>query len=99
MAKEILQLARGDLACYAMALWPRFELAAHHRLTVEQLEAVERGDFRRLMMSCRPVTGKAYSEPRFLPLGTWDVTLTGRSLPPAMARNWPTTSDVRCGTW
>jgi hypothetical protein len=59
MAKEILQLARGDLACYAMALWPRFELAAHHRLTVDRLEAVERGDFRRLMMFMPPRHGKS----------------------------------------
>ena len=59
MAKEILQLARGDLACYAMALWPRFELAAHHRLIVDRLEAVERGDIRRLMIFMPPRHGKS----------------------------------------
>ena len=48
---EILQLARADLACYAVAQWPGFELAAHHRLLVEMLEAVERGEIRRLLVA------------------------------------------------
>ncbi len=42
-ADEILKLAREDLACYAHAVWPEFELARHHRLLVEKLESVERG--------------------------------------------------------
>jgi len=56
---EILLLARVDLACYAAALWPPFELAAHHRLIVDKLEAVERGDVRRLMIFMPPRHGKS----------------------------------------
>ena len=56
---EVLKLARRDLACYAIALWPRFELAAHHRLIVDRLEAVERGDIRRLMIFLPPRHGKS----------------------------------------
>src|SRR5207245_4711844 len=54
---EILQLARADLACYAVAQWPGFELAAHHRLLVEMLEAVERGEIRRLLVAMPPRHG------------------------------------------
>ena len=43
---EILRLVRDDLACYAIAMWPGFELAAHHRVIVDRLEAVERGEIR-----------------------------------------------------
>ena len=56
---EILQLARADLACYAVAQWPGFELAAHHRLLVEMLEAVERGEIRRLLVAMPPRHGKS----------------------------------------
>ena len=55
----ILTLAREDLACYAMALSPKFELAAHHRLIVEHLEALERGEIRRLMIFMPPRHGKS----------------------------------------
>ena len=44
---EILQLARADLACYAVAQWPGFELAAHHRLLVK-LEDAGFGDLENL---------------------------------------------------
>jgi len=59
MNDEVLMLARVDLACYATALWPSFELAAHHRLIVDKLEAVERGDIRRLMIFMPPRHGKS----------------------------------------
>jgi len=52
-------LARVDLACYAAALWPPFELASHHRLIADLLEAVERGDIRRLMIFMPPRHGKS----------------------------------------
>jgi len=56
---DILALARNDLACYAIALWPSFELAAHHRIIVEKLEAVERGEISRLTISMPPRHGKS----------------------------------------
>ena len=52
-------LAADDLACYATAIWPGFQLAAHHEIIVGKLEAVERGDIRRLMMFLPPRHGKS----------------------------------------
>jgi predicted phage terminase large subunit-like protein len=54
-----LALARADLAAYAAAVWPPFELAAHHKLIVESLEAVERGTLDRLMVFVPPRFGKS----------------------------------------
>jgi len=56
---EILLLPRMDLACYAAAMWPPFQLAAHHCLIVNALEAVERGEIRRLMIFMPPRHGKS----------------------------------------
>ena len=64
---EILQLARADLACYAVAQWPGFELAAHHRLLVEMLEAVERGQVRRLLVAMPPRHGKSLITTQLFP--------------------------------
>ena len=57
---EVLQLARADLACYAMAQWPEFEFAPHHRLIVDMLEAVERREIQRSMMFLPPRHGKSF---------------------------------------
>jgi predicted phage terminase large subunit-like protein len=56
---EVLRLARLDLACYAIAVWPKFELAMHHLLMADLLEAVERGDLLRLMLFLPPRHGKS----------------------------------------
>ena len=64
---ELLTLARKDLACYAMAIWPKFQLAAHHRLIANHLEAVERGDIRRLMISMPPRHGKSLLTTQIFP--------------------------------
>ena len=58
--QQILALARGDLACYATALWPPFSLAPHHNLTISKLEAVERGEIKRLMIFMPPRHGKSF---------------------------------------
>jgi hypothetical protein len=42
--QELLALARGDLACYAVALWPQFSRAAYHELIISELQAVDRGN-------------------------------------------------------
>lgn len=54
-----LALARADLAAYATAMWPPFELARHHRLVVEELERIERGEIDRLMVFMPPRHGKS----------------------------------------
>ncbi len=38
-SRDLLALAREDLACYALAVYPNFELAAHHRLIVDKLSS------------------------------------------------------------
>jgi predicted phage terminase large subunit-like protein len=58
-SQQILALARGDLACYATALWPQFSLAPHHNLIISKLEAVERGEIPRLMVFLPPRHGKS----------------------------------------
>ena len=56
---EHLALAHEDLACYAVALSPQFQLARHHELIVSRLEAIERGEISRLMISMPPRHGKS----------------------------------------
>jgi len=56
---DALALARADLAAYASAIWPPFELARHHRLIIEELERVERGETDRLMIAMPPRHGKS----------------------------------------
>ncbi len=70
-ATDVLALARGDLACYAIAHRAGFELAAHHRLMVEKLEAVERGEIRRLMISMPPRHGKSLLASQIFPSWYW----------------------------
>jgi predicted phage terminase large subunit-like protein len=40
-------------------MWPPFEVAAHHRLIMDKLEAVERGELRRLTIFMPPRHGKS----------------------------------------
>jgi predicted phage terminase large subunit-like protein len=58
-AARAILLARSDLAVYCSLAWPRFEMAQHHRLVIEKLEAVERGDIERLMIFMPPRHGKS----------------------------------------
>lgn len=49
-----------NLADYVHASFPgRYDLAAHHRLIIERLEAVERGECKRLMIFMPPRRGKS----------------------------------------
>jgi predicted phage terminase large subunit-like protein len=57
--QQLLDLARGDLGCYAAALWPQFLLAPHINLIISKLEAVERGEITRLMIFMPPRHGKS----------------------------------------
>lgn len=56
---QLLGLAREDLACYAAAQYPFFDMARHHELIVDRLEAVERGELKRLMIFLPPRHGKS----------------------------------------
>jgi hypothetical protein len=57
---QLLALAHEDLACYSIAQWPQFERAPHHELIISKLEAVERGEIKRLMISLPPRYGKSF---------------------------------------
>jgi len=65
--QNILWLAHVDLACYAIAMHPRFEVAAHHKLIVERLEGVERGEIKRLMIFLPPRHGKSLLASQIFP--------------------------------
>jgi predicted phage terminase large subunit-like protein len=69
MSKEILGLAANDLACYAVATHPNFELAHHTRAIIDKLEAVERGEIKRLMIFLPPRHGKSMLTSEIFP--TW----------------------------
>jgi hypothetical protein len=64
---SVLALAHRDPACYGMAQWPPFELGAHHRIIVDKLEAVERGEIRRLILLCPPRHGKSLPATQMFP--------------------------------
>ena len=51
--------ARDSMLDFVMETMPEYSVASHHRLIVERLEAVERGDIRRLMLFMPPRHGKS----------------------------------------
>jgi predicted phage terminase large subunit-like protein len=55
------------LISYAAYQWPGYRDAAHHRLIARHLEAVERGDIRRLMITMPPRHGKSMLASEFFP--------------------------------
>jgi hypothetical protein len=65
--ENILPLARADLACYGLAMCPDYQLAAHHRVLIEKLEAVERGTIRRLAVFMPPRHGKSVTSSCIFP--------------------------------
>jgi predicted phage terminase large subunit-like protein len=58
-AESLFALARLDLPACAMAHMPSFELPPHLDLLARKLEAVERGEIRRLIVSMPPRHGKS----------------------------------------
>jgi predicted phage terminase large subunit-like protein len=59
LQSEQLAQAYEDFACFAIALWPRLELASHHLRIVSQLEAIESGTQSRLIICMPPRHGKS----------------------------------------
>ena len=59
--------AFSRLIPYACYQWPSYTDAAHHRLIAEHLEAVERGDITRLMITMPPRHGKSMLASEFFP--------------------------------
>lgn len=58
---------RDSLAEYARHHWPGFELAPHHKILIEHLERVERGEIRRLMIFMPPRHGKSTTSTQYFP--------------------------------
>ena len=59
--------AFSRLLAYAAYQWPSYADAPHHRLIARKLEAVERGEIRRLMISMPPRHGKSMLASEFFP--------------------------------
>lgn len=59
--------AFSRLISYAAYQWPGYRDATHHRLIARHLEAVERGDITRLMITMPPRHGKSMLASEFFP--------------------------------
>jgi hypothetical protein len=59
--------ASSLLLSYAAYQWPGYSAARHHRMIAEKLEAVERGEIKRLMITMPPRHGKSMLASEFFP--------------------------------
>jgi len=59
--------AYSKLLSYSAYQWPGYRDAAHHRLIAQKLEAVERGEITRLMITMPPRHGKSMLTSEFFP--------------------------------
>ena len=59
--------AFSRLIAYAAYQWPGYRDASHHRLIARHLEAVERGEIKRLMITMPPRHGKSMLASEFFP--------------------------------
>ncbi|MBK7550120.1 MAG: phage terminase large subunit [Rhodoferax sp.] len=68
-ANELLnrRLARSNLLPFITYVMPSYTAAAHHKLICEKLEAVERGEIKRLMIAMPPRHGKSQIASRMFP--------------------------------
>lgn len=64
---EAEDLAYSRLLPYVAYQWPMYQDGAHHRLICEKLEAVERGDIKRLMIFVPPRHGKSLLASTYFP--------------------------------
>ena len=65
--ETVLPLARADFACYCRLLYPGYQLARHHLLLIDKLEAVERIEIARLMGFMPPRHGKTLTAAQLFP--------------------------------
>jgi predicted phage terminase large subunit-like protein len=56
---DALALARLDFAAFCVAMRSDFEIPGHLEALIDALEAIERGELRRLLVSCPPRHGKS----------------------------------------
>jgi len=67
LAPTAEDFAFSRLIAYAAYQWPGYRDAAHHRLIARHLEAVERGEIKRLMITMPPRHGKSMLASEFFP--------------------------------
>lgn len=60
-------IAFARLICFAAYQWPGYRDAPHHRLIARKLEAVERGEISRLIITMPPRHGKSMLASEFFP--------------------------------
>lgn len=64
---DLLPLCRDSLISYAIAEFQQYKPAAHHRLIATKLQAIERGEIKRLMIAMPPRHGKSMLASEFFP--------------------------------
>ena len=64
---DILSIAASDLGAYAVLQWPDYDLAEHIHLITNYLEAIERGEISRLLITTPPRHGKTMLTSEFFP--------------------------------
>jgi len=64
---EFLLAGRDDLAAYAVAQYPWYEVARHHRVIIDHLEALERGEFLKLAIFTPPQHSKTSTASELFP--------------------------------
>lgn len=67
LAPTAEDFAFSRLIAYSAYQWPGYRDASHHRLIARHLEAVERGDIKRLMITMPPRHGKSMLASEFFP--------------------------------
>lgn len=65
--RALAYFARERLLACSVGLWPSYVPAPHHRAIAKKLEAVERGEIKRLMISLPPRHGKSLLCSEFFP--------------------------------
>lgn len=65
--KDAFDFARESFGAYCIAMDSDYKIATHHRVIIEALEAVERGDIKRLAISMPPRHGKSFTVSEMFP--------------------------------
>ena len=66
---SVEDLAYADLLCYAALQWPDYIISAHHQIIAEHLQALEKREIRRLLITTPPRHGKTMLAVEFF--GSW----------------------------
>lgn len=64
---DVIPLCKSSLLGYCIASWEGYKPANHHRLIARKLEAVARGEIKRLMIQMPPRHGKSMLASEFFP--------------------------------